>query len=332
LKQVILVSIVILCVLIIGGTFVYLNASKPGPVALDSVAIGHVPVESFALLYVAQSQGFFIDNGLNVTIADYSTGTTAVNALTNGDIDIGGSSEYVVAVNAVENQNISIIAACAESQFVDLIARNDRGIYAPMDLNGKTIGTAKGTVAEFDLGRFLEANGMNMQNITLAYLLPSEFAIAIVNGTLDAVVSWQPYTESIEMQLGTGFTQWPLQTDAPFYSVLSARNDWLTSHPETTQKLLSALAQAQTYLSDNPVETQQIIKHRFNYTEEYTATVWSRNNCTLSLTPMLTYVMQNEATWMINNNLTIQKTEPIIANYIHTTALKAAKPDAVTIP
>ncbi len=325
-------TVVALVILIIGGTFVYLNFSKPGSGALESVSVGHVPVESFALLYVAQTQGFFVDNGLDVTVIDYSTGTTAVNALTSGDIDVGGSSEYVVAVNAVEKQNISIVASCAESQFVDLIGRNDHGIVAPEDLNGKTIGTAKGTVAEFDLGLFLEANGMSIHNITLVYLLPSDFAAAIVNGTVDAVVSWQPYTESVKAQLGTGYAQWPLQMHMPFYSVLSVRNDWLTSHPETTRKLLNSLAQAQDYLKDNPAKTQQIIQNRFNYADDYMATVWSRNNCTVSLTPMLTYVMQTEATWMINNNLTTQKTEPIIANYIHIATLKEVKLDAVTIP
>ena len=291
-----------------------------------------MPVESFAPLYVAQNQGFFSDNGLNVTIVDYSTGTTAVNSLISGVIDVAGSSEYVVAVNAVEKKSISIITSCAESQFVDLICKKDNGISVPSDLSGKTIGTAKGTVAEFDLGRFLEANNMTIQSITMVYLSPSEFATAIVNGTVDAVVSWEPYTDLIKSQLEAEFIDWPLQTDAPFYSTLSCRTDWLTDHSEAATKLLNSLLQAELYLSSNQIHSQEIIQNRFNYTNNYMSTVWSRNNYTLSLTPMLTYVMQQEATWMINNNLTIEKTQPIITNYIKTTPLKTIKPEAVTIP
>jgi ABC-type nitrate/sulfonate/bicarbonate transport system substrate-binding protein len=118
----------------------------------------------------------------------------------------------------------------------------------------------------------------------------------------------------------------------PFYSVLSVNNNWLSAHSETVTKLLKALAQAQTYLENHPTETQQIIKNRFNYTDSYMATVWSRNNCSLTLTPTLTYVMQNEAAWMIRNNLTTQTAQPTIANYINATALKEVKPAAVTIP
>ncbi len=322
----------VLIILIIGGTFLYQTLSKPADATLEQVTLGHVPVESFALLYIAQNQGFFDDNDLNVTIQDYLTGAAAANALTSGTIDIAGSSEYVVSLNAVEKQNISIIASCGEAQIVDLIGRKDRGITAPSDLKGKTIATAKGTVAEFDLGRFLHANGLSIQDITLIYLQPSEFAAAMVNGSLDAVVSWQPHTERVKTQLGTDFVEWPLQADAPFFNVLSCRNGWLNSHSETVSKLLNALAQAQDYLNSNPAETQQIIKNRFNYTDTYITTVWARNNCTLSLTSKLAQVMQDEATWMIYNNLTTQKTVPAIANYIDTSALKKVKPEAVTIP
>jgi NitT/TauT family transport system substrate-binding protein len=322
---------VVLIALVVGSAFVYQNFTTP-KTALEQVTVGHVPIESFALLYIAQNQGFFTDNGLNVTIIDYSTGATAVNALTSGVVDIAGSSEYVVALNAVEKQNISIIASCGDTQIVDLIARNDHGITQPSDLRGKTVGTAQGTVAEFDLGRFLEANGLTINDINLVYLPPTQFAAAIGNGSLDAVVSWQIYNEQVKMQLISGYADWPLQTDAPFFSVLSCRNDWLSSHSDAAGKMLTALSLAQDYLNNNPAESKQIIMNRFNYTSDYLASVWGRNNCTLSLDHKLVSVMQEEAAWMINNNLTTQKTAPAIANYIDTAALKTVKPEAVTIP
>jgi ABC-type nitrate/sulfonate/bicarbonate transport system substrate-binding protein len=108
-------------------------------------------------------------------------------------------------------------------------------------------------------------------------LLPAEFASAIVNGLVDAVVSWEPHTESVTGQIGTGYVQWPLQTDAPFYSVLSAKNDWLATHADAAIKLLKALQQAQAYLENHPTETQQLIKTRFSYSDAYMAIVWNRN-------------------------------------------------------
>ncbi len=119
------VGVLALALIIASLSYLYL---APRPDSWETVTVGHVPMESFALLYVAESQQFFKQNNLNVSIIDYATGATAVDALVNGNIDVAGSSEYVVALNAVEQQNISIVTACSDSELIDLIARTDHGI------------------------------------------------------------------------------------------------------------------------------------------------------------------------------------------------------------
>ena len=322
--------IAVLIIVVLSGSLIiqnYSNQSTP-----ESIIIGHVPVESFALLYVAQDQGYFAQHNLDVTVTDYATGTDAVNALTTGQVDIAGSSEYVVATNALSHQNISIIASLGEAQIVDLIASNNSGITQPVDLEGKTVAVPKSTVGEFDLGLFLKANKLSLDDITLVYCPPGQLAAAVSNGTVDAVVSWQLYSEQVKMALTSGYISWPLQTGEPFFSVLSCRNDWLSSHNQTANKLLSALSEAQEYIQSHPAETQQIIKARFNYTDAYINAVWSRNNCTLTLTQKLQTVMTDEAQWMINSNLTAQTSMPTIGSYINSSYLRVAKPEAVTIP
>jgi NitT/TauT family transport system substrate-binding protein len=197
---------------------------------------------------------------------------------------------------------------------------------------GKTVAVPKSTVGEFDLGLFLTANGLSISDINLVYCPPVQLAATVSNGTVDAVVSWQLYSEQVKMALTGGYIVWPLQTSEPFFSVLSCRNDWLSSHSQAASKLLSALSEAQEYLQSHSAETQQIIKARFNYTDAYLTAVWSRNNCTLTLTPKLQTVMTEEAQWMINSHLTNQTGMPTISSYINTEYLRAVKPDAVTIP
>jgi ABC-type nitrate/sulfonate/bicarbonate transport system substrate-binding protein len=331
LKRLQLIAVTaIIIVAIVSSALLYPNLSPTEP--LESVTIGHVPVESFALLYVAQSEGYFKQNGLNVTVTDYPTGTDAVNALTAGTVDFAGSSEYVVAYNALSHQNISVVASLGEAQIVDLIAPNNTGITQPADLVGKTIAVPKSTVGEFDLGLFLKTNGLSLSDIKLVYCPPGQLADAVSNGTVDAVVSWQLYSEQVKMALTAGYVSWPLQTTEPFFSVLSCRNDWLSSHNQTVNKLLIAFSEAQDYTQAHPAETQQIIKARFNYTDAYINAVWSRNNCTLTLTQKLQTVMTDEAQWMIQSNLTAQTSMPAIGSYIDTGYLRAVKPEAVTIP
>jgi len=332
LKRTTVVDIVgVLIFLLIGCSLGYLYTIEPRPGPWEELTVGNVSVESFAVLYIAQSKDFFTLNNLNVTIKDYSTDATAVDALIKGETDFAGSSEYVVALNAVQKQNISLIASCADSQFVDLISRNDRGITNASDLYGKTVGVAQRTVAEFNLGQFLEANGMNIQDINVVNLAPQDFANAVANGSVDAVVTWEPYTEQVKAKLGSGYADWSLDANALFYSVITCRNDLIANDPETVRRFVCSLCEAEDFIKTHPEETLSLIKNRFNFTDEYMATVTSKNHFTVSLTQTLADVMQSEAAWMINNNLTTQKTAPNINSYINTEGLKANRPASVTI-
>ncbi len=305
--------------ILIGSSLGYLYVIEPRPGEWREIRVGTVPVESFAILYVAVAEQFFYVNNLDVTIQDYSTGATAVDALLKGEIDIAGSSEYVVSLNAVEQKDIKVITSCANSQFVDLIARKDRGINVPADLKGKTIGVAQKTVAEYDLGRFLQANKINMQDFTIVNLAPQNFSKAITQCLVDAVVTWEPYTETIKAQLGSGFCDWSLDNDSPFYSVLTARNSWIDSEPETVTRFVQALMEAESYVKARPNDTLTMLKNRFNFTDDYLETIAAKNNWTITMPSTLPEVMHNETIWMVNNNLTAQKTLPDINNYIYLT-------------
>ncbi len=59
------------------------------------------------------------------------------------------------------------LATIDKGDFTYLVARKDRGIVNVSDLRGKRIGTTKGTIAEFHLGRFLALNGITLQDVTL---------------------------------------------------------------------------------------------------------------------------------------------------------------------
>ena len=58
------------------------------------------------------------------------------------------------------------------------------------------MGLAFGTIAHFYLGRFLELNGMSIQDVNLVDLkTPAEWVNAVVNGSVDAVATAQPSAE-----------------------------------------------------------------------------------------------------------------------------------------
>ena len=90
------------------------------------IVIGTPPVESSALVYIADDRGFFHENGLNVTLKNYATALAAVDGMENDSADISISSEYPIVTEGFENDHTSVIATIDKYQSQYLVGRKDR--------------------------------------------------------------------------------------------------------------------------------------------------------------------------------------------------------------
>jgi hypothetical protein len=61
------------------------------------------------------------------------------------------------------------------------------------------------------------------------------------------------------------------------------------------------------------------------------AVVWPDSQFSLSLDQSFITAMEDEARWMIANNLTAEKQVPNFNDYVNEDALKALKPESVNI-
>ena len=74
-----------------------------------------------------------------------------------------------------------------------------------------------------------------------------------------------------------------------------------------------------------------MVKKRLNYSDTYIAGIWPEHQFSLSLDQSLVLAMEDEGRWMINNNLTGEKTIPDFRNYIYESGLLEIKPESVNI-
>ncbi|MHB0976306.1 MAG: ABC transporter substrate-binding protein [Candidatus Aquicultorales bacterium] len=230
------------------------------------------------------------------------------------------------------NKKIRAIGAIDKGEFVFLVGRKDRGIEKPSDLKGKRVGTTLGTVAEFHLGRFVNLHGMSMQDITLVDVkTPTEWVNAVVSGDIDAISTAQPYANSAKEGLGANAVVWQAQSGQPVYGLILSSDEWITKHATPAAKFLKSLAEAEEYLVRNPADAKAIVRKRLNLDESYVETVWSQNNFTLSLDRSLIVAMEDEARWMIKNDLTSAEQVPDFLDYVYVDGLEAVKPEAVNI-
>ena len=60
---------------------VFFNSTKTYAAETGSISIGTSPQELSGLIYIAVGRGYFVANGLNVTIKDYDSGSAAVDGM-----------------------------------------------------------------------------------------------------------------------------------------------------------------------------------------------------------------------------------------------------------
>jgi ABC-type nitrate/sulfonate/bicarbonate transport system substrate-binding protein len=320
-----------LVVAIVLSSFVYLNSQKPYTGNVESIAIGMVPNENSALIYVAQNQQYFIDNGLNVTLKNYISVGTAIGGLLNGGVNVSLSSDYVLVTSILTNASVSTFGTISKGESVYLVGRTDRGINNISDLKGKTIGVALGTAGEFYLGTFLQSNGIELNQVTEVNVPLGQSTSALANGTVDAVESVQPYISTIQNQLGNRAISWSVQSNQPYYVDAVCLRSWAAAHPDLIVRFLKAMIQAQNYISNNQNNAMSIVENKLNYTNSYIATVWPYFQFSVSLDQSQIVAMQNEAQWAISNNLTSATQVPTFINYVYTDGLSTVNPDAVNI-
>jgi NitT/TauT family transport system substrate-binding protein len=327
-----IIAVIVVVALALGAWY-FLSLSKPYAGRPESIVVGlPSPAESSALVYIADDQHFFADNGLNVTIKGYDTGIHAVNdMLEYKNPDIAVAAEYILVGKVFEKKNLSGIATISRQDIFYLVGRRDHGIKNVSDLKGKNIGVPAGTIAGFYCGRYLQLHNISMDDVTFVDTQPAQFEDAIVNGSVDAVAVWGTYASSLEDRLGSNAVIFPDQSGQLVYWVAICRDDWIGQHPETINRFLKALDQAAMYASNDPAGARAILKERLHSDDAYVEKVWSNSQYSLSLDQSLITAMEDESRWMINNHLTGEKQVPIYRDYFFFRGLEEVKPGSVNI-
>lgn len=297
----------------------------------ESITVGNMLYEYSGLIFIAYDQGLFTRNGLNVTLLNYVSTVASIKGLENNDTDITLVPAYSIVTEAFNKKNISVIGNIDKYQSVFLISRKDKGINNVSDLKGKRIGASRGTIGEFYLGRFLNLHGIHMEDITRVDMPTSQYVDSITNGSVDAVVVVYKYLDQSKERLGSNLVAWPIQSSQKGYVVLTCRNDWAASHPETINKFLKSMIQAEEYTIAHPDDAKTIVQKWMNYTDATMAAIWPDHQYSLTLDQSLVIAMEDEGRWMIKNNLTNEKMIPNFRNYIYTKGLEAVKPESVNI-
>ncbi|MHC1727816.1 MAG: ABC transporter substrate-binding protein [Syntrophobacteraceae bacterium] len=297
----------------------------------DDLSLGNTPVFYSLLLLVAEERGFFTQNGLNVSMKDYESGSVALEGLLNGDVDMAVAADFAFVNKSFERDDLRIVASIGTSGSEEIVARKDRNIGQIRDLKAKRVGVSLNTSAEFTLMRFLLFNQIKLEEVTLVNLGPARLVDAIADGEVDAVIIWDIWVHEAKKRLGLNAVNWPARIGQDYYWLVITTAGLIDRKPAAIERFLKALVQAEEFVNTNETEAKAIFTRRRNREPAYVDYAWKKNRFGVSLDQGILTAMDGEADWRLQGMPAGKRFVPNYLRFIYMDGLDAVKPTANTI-
>jgi len=303
-------------------------AAYSGPV--DKIVIANIGLYSIFNI-VALEKGFFRENGLDARIDEYDSGHTSVAALLSGKADFAIAADFVGVQTIFTDERLTILSKVSDHDVFHLVARKDRGISGPADIQGKKVGVTKRTAGEFYLGQFLTRNALSLADVETVDLPPADIVAKIEGGEIDAALIFEPHVYGLNERMGNDIVIWSAQGDQRALGLAYSTKSFADEHPGTVERYVRALIEAERYVRENDRESQALVARTLGYTDAYVRHMWPKFDFEISLDQDLLLSMEAQARWSIANGLTGRPKVPNYLENIWFAALESVKPEASTI-
>lgn len=282
-------------------------------------------------ILVADGQGLFKREGVDVQLRDCSSGRQCFQWLAEGKVDMATAADLLTALSSFTRTDLAVIATVStSSRQIKLVARRSAGINEPGQLAGKRIGTVGGSSAQFFLDRWLGFNAISPGEVTLVSLAPDYLVAALQQRQVDAIAIWEPVSGAAVAALGAD----ALPLDGPrVYTQhfnLAAARPTIQRRGAELQRVLRALLRAQQLIADDPALAKAILRNRLALPAEAAETMLADNDFRVRLDQSLLSTMESQVRWAMREGLVDAQVKPVnLLRLVEPLLLRSVAPAAV---
>jgi len=235
--------------------------------ALTPVTVGVIPIADTAPIYLGLEQGFFEDEGLQLTIETATGGAAIVPAVVSGDYQFGFSNLVSLMVAIDKGLPLKVVNAAVAStgdpasDMGAIVVRNDSPIKTLADLNGTTVSTnSLGNLLDTVARSTIDSAGGDSSTVSFVEVPFPDASAAVENGQVDAAFVVEPFvTAAVEngnRVLSYDFADFADKLDIAGYF---ASEKTVSSDPELVTKFQKAMTKSLEYADANPEAVRAII-------------------------------------------------------------------------
>jgi NitT/TauT family transport system substrate-binding protein len=252
------------------------------------------------LVIIAKAKGLFEKQGLDISVANFTSGKQCLDTVHGGGADIATTAEAPVTAAAMANQPIAFVAGMEYSDLKTMTAAKS-GIKTKADLRGKKIGFTAGTGSEVYTATLLKAAGLTPADVTLVNLRPQEMLPAMAAGSIDAFDTWEPHIANARKALGESALL--LDTKGIYsetFNIVVTR-PYLDANGPLVQKFLRALLDAEAFAKANPDEAIATVADVVGMKSDELKAIWPDYVYRVRIDDQLLGILKLHAAWRLDS-------------------------------
>lgn len=233
-------------------------ASNTGELRQIVVGMPYIPNIQFAHFYVADIEGYFAEEGLDVTF-DYNFENDVVQRIaTNNQITFALASADSILLARNKGLPVKAVMATTQAFPIGFISKKDAGITSAEDLRGKSIGIPGRFGASYiGLQAILRASNLTEDDVSIQEVGFAQVA-ALTNDNVDVVSGYinnepiQLANAGVDVSVIKVSDRYPLASDHVIVSEKTLADD-----RELVEKFTRALIKGMNTVSENPNQSYQ---------------------------------------------------------------------------
>ena len=214
----------------------------------------------YAPMYVAVEEGYFEEEGIELTLVNGLGADKTMTAVLSGEADIGfmGSEASVYVYNEGAEDYVVNFAQLTQRAGNFLVSREADSDFKMTDLKGKTVlGGRKGGMPQMVFEYILKKYGMN-PDTDLDIVTNIDFGMtaqAFAGGSGEYTVEFEPSATALEKE-GSGYVVASLGVESGYvpYTAYSAKKSYIEENPEVIEGFVKALQKGMDYVNSHTSE------------------------------------------------------------------------------
>ncbi|MFA5040525.1 MAG: aliphatic sulfonate ABC transporter substrate-binding protein [Bdellovibrionales bacterium] len=258
--------------------------------AAEEIRIAYQPSPLYAPMFIAKANKWVEEeiqkskSSAEVKWSVFAAGPAINESFAANQQDIGFLGDTPALIGKSVGIDTKIVGLSVKGSKGQAVIVGVNALYtSPKDLKGKKVAVMKGSFAQHLLALVLKKAGMTMADVEVINMPPAEIPPAIIAGTVDAGVVWEPYLTRYESEKairiltdGTG-----LKTGV---QPIVASGEAIKNKRVLVEAFLRAYARGEEYIRNHPHDAAVLVSKESNLSSELLEKVFAKQ----AFAPVLT--------------------------------------------